>query len=153
MVHARSSSGIAVTIDSEPSSWGHAQVQDRGPVVPADHYCIPPLERIDLERVLGLIRDQEYFILHAPRQTGKTSALKALQDHLNSGAVGDYCCVYVNLEGGQTAKHDVGRAMRAILSQIALRAQLALKDDFVRETKHEALEMEGPDGALNWVLT
>ena len=28
-----------------------------GPVVAADHYCIPPLERIDLDAVLGLIRD------------------------------------------------------------------------------------------------
>ena len=126
---------------------------NEGPVEPDMHYCIPPLERMDSERVLKLIRGRKYFILHAPRQTGKTSALKALQGLLNSGTVGSYRCVYVNLEGGQSAKHDVGRAMRAILSQIALRAQLALKDDFVRETKHEALEMEGPDGALNWVLT
>ena len=39
-----------------------------GPVVAADHYCIPPLERIDLDAVLGLIRDKKYFVLHAPRQ-------------------------------------------------------------------------------------
>ena len=51
-----------------------------GPVVAADHYCIPPLERIDLDAVLGLIRDKKYFVLHAPRQTGKTSALLALRD-------------------------------------------------------------------------
>ncbi len=43
-----------------------------GPVVLGEHYCIPPLERIDLEYVLELIRDMEYFTLHAPRQTGKT---------------------------------------------------------------------------------
>ena len=43
-----------------------------GPVVAADHYHIPPLERIDLDAVLGLIRDKKYFVLHAPRQTGKT---------------------------------------------------------------------------------
>ena len=75
-----------------------------GPVVAAEHYCIPPLERIDLEYVLGLIHDKEYFILHAPRQTGKTSALKALQDHLNSGAAGDYRCLYVNIEAAQVAR-------------------------------------------------
>ena len=126
---------------------------NEGPVVPRKHYCIPPLERMDLERVLELIRDEKYFVLHAPRQTGKTSTLKALQDLLNSGTVGDYRCLYVNLEGGQTARHDVGRAMRSILGEIAMRARLALKDDFVREIKHEALEMEGPDGALKWVLT
>ena len=58
-----------------------------GPVVPADHYCVPPLERIDLPEVLRLIRDRRYFVLHAPRQTGKTTALLALRDLLNeSGA-------------------------------------------------------------------
>ena len=51
-----------------------------GPVVAADHYHIPPLERIDLDAVLGLIRDKKYFVLHAPRQNGKTSALLALRD-------------------------------------------------------------------------
>ena len=57
-----------------------------GPVVAADHYHIPPLERIDLDDVLGLVRDKKYFVLHAPRQTGKTSALLALRDLLNGGA-------------------------------------------------------------------
>ena len=66
-----------------------------GPVRPDDHYCIPPLERIDLDAVLGLVRDKKYFVLHAPRQTGKTSALLALRDLLNRG--GDYRCVYAVL--------------------------------------------------------
>ena len=43
-----------------------------GPVKPEDHYCIPPLERFDLEEVLALVRMKKYFVLHAPRQTGKT---------------------------------------------------------------------------------
>ena len=30
-----------------------------GPVRPDDHYCIPPLERIDLDAVLGLVRDKK----------------------------------------------------------------------------------------------
>ena len=124
-----------------------------GPVVPAQHYCIPPLERMDLEYVLELIRDEEYFILHAPRQTGKTSALIALQDLLNSGTVGSYRCVYVNVEGGQSAKHDVGRGIRSVLFQIALRAQLALKDDFVDDRWLDILETAGPDAALTGVLT
>ena len=122
-------------------------------MVAQDHYCIPPLERVNLDYVLNLIRDQEYFMLYAPRQTGKTSTLKALQDLLNSGTVGSYRCVYVNLEGGATAKHDVGRAMPSILDQIALRAQDALKDDFVNDAWPEILETVGPHGALTRVLT
>ena len=57
-----------------------------GPMVPEDHYSIPPLERIDLDRALRLIREKRYFVLHAPRQTGKTSALLAFQGLLNSPA-------------------------------------------------------------------
>ena len=49
-----------------------------GPVVPAKHYCVPPLERFDLDEILRLIRAERYFVLHAPRQTGKTSALLAV---------------------------------------------------------------------------
>ena len=37
-----------------------------GPVRPGEHYCIAPLERLDLEEVLSLVRDQRYFVLHAP---------------------------------------------------------------------------------------
>ena len=55
-----------------------------GPIRPEKHYCIPPLGRLDLPDVLRLIRDEKYFVLHAPRQTGKTSALLALRDLLNT---------------------------------------------------------------------
>ena len=89
-----------------------------GPVVPADHYCIPPLSRLNLDEVLGLVRDKRYFVLHAPRQTGKTSALLALKDLLNSGAGGDVRCVYVNVEAGQALREDVEGAMRTILYEM-----------------------------------
>ena len=51
-----------------------------GPIVPAAHYHIPPLERMDYDTVRSLIDEGSYFILHAPRQTGKTSVLLALRD-------------------------------------------------------------------------
>ena len=52
-----------------------------GPVRADRDYQIAPLSRIDLEEVLGLIRDEKYFVLHAPRQTGKTSALLGRPGH------------------------------------------------------------------------
>ncbi len=61
-----------------------------GPVRPDDHYAIPPRDRVDIDELLGLIRAKQYFVLHAPRQTGKTSALIALRDLLNSGEAGDF---------------------------------------------------------------
>ena len=122
-----------------------------GPVRPDDHYCIPPLERIDLDAVLGLVRDKKYFVLHAPRQTGKTSALLALRDLLNRG--GDYRCVYADFEVGQAAREDTARAMRAILGELARRARVTLGDDTPDTLRARALETEGADGALIDVLS
>ena len=166
-MHRRSSSAIpsrAVKRTFRPGSKslsqsirnGHRRdvrkFKTSGPVVAAKHYCIPPLERIDLEYVLGLIHEAEYFILHTPRQTGKTSALKALQGHLNSGAASDYRCVYVNIEGAQTARQDMGRAMRTILGRLATRAQLVLKDNFIGDIRPEILRVFEPDEALEEAL-
>ena len=123
-----------------------------GPVVAADHYCIPPLDRVDLDDVLGFVRGKRYFVLHAPRQTGKTSTLLALQDLLNSGAAGDYRCVYANLEAGQAGREDTGRSMRAVLDELATRARLSLNDDFVDQTWPDVLSRSGPDAALKQVL-
>ena len=61
-----------------------------GPVHADRHYHIPPLTRIDLDGVLGPIGDEKYVVLHAPRQTGKTSPLLAPRDLLNGGGAGDF---------------------------------------------------------------
>ena len=124
-----------------------------GPVRAERHYRIPPLTRIDLDDVLGLIRDEKYFVLHAPRQTGKTSALLALRDLLNSGEKGAWRCVYANVEAGQAARENVTEAMRAMLSEFALRASLTLGDDSLEGICRAALDSAGPMGALVLALT
>ena len=123
-----------------------------GPVVARRHYCIPPLERMNLDRILALIRDQRYFILHAPRQTGKTSALYALQDLLNSGSVGSYRCIYVNVEPGQAFREDVREAMRSIISALASKSMSVLEDSFVEDVGFDILDRHGPGGGLVEVL-
>ncbi len=117
-----------------------------GPVKAELHYQIPPLARLDLDNLLMLIRQQKYFVLHAPRQTGKTSALLALRDELNES--GEYRCVYVNVEVGQSAREDVEAAMRAILSSIALSAD----DDVLARVWLNALTTVGPHSALQQTL-
>jgi hypothetical protein len=71
-----------------------------GPVNLEDHYALPPLSRLDADELLLLIQQKKYFVLHAPRQTGKTSLLLALMDFLNSGD--EYICLYANLTGIRT---------------------------------------------------
>ena len=121
-----------------------------GPVVAAKHYCIPPLERLDLRGILQLVGRERYFVLHAPRQTGKTSILLALRDELNRS--GSYRCVYVNVEVGQAAREDVGAATRSILNHTARRARSTLNDDFVANIWPETLARAGPYNALEEVL-
>ena len=122
-----------------------------GPVKPARHYHVPPLERMDLDEFRRLVAEERYFVLHAPRQTGKTSALLALQDLLNDE--GRFSCAYVNVEGGQTAREDVARVVRAVLSELAARADDALGDGSLEEIWPEVLAKRGPDTALRVALT
>ena len=121
-----------------------------GPIIPADHYHIPPLQRLDLDGLLMLIRQKKYFVLHAPRQTGKTSLLLALADLLN--ADGEFRCVYVNIEAAQTSREDVGRGMYNILTLLGTRALAALQDPFVENHAGEVLESSGPDSVLYKML-
>ena len=122
-----------------------------GPVVAEDHYCIPPLQRLNLNEVLRLIRDKRYFVLHAPRQTGKTSALLALRDLLN--AEDNYRCVYVNVEAGQAGREDVEQVMRTILGVLSSWARMTLDDEFLDEVWLDILAKYGPHGALDEALT
>ncbi len=123
-----------------------------GPVRPNNHYAIPPLDRVNADEFLTLIRAERYFVLHAPRQTGKTSALIALRDLLNRGEAGNFRCVNVNVEVGQVARDDTARGIRAILSSLATSAQL-LGDDYPDGIWPDILAKVGPEDALKRLLT
>ena len=123
-----------------------------GPIRPGRDYFIPPLERIDLAEVLELIRDERFFVLHAPRQTGKTSALLALRDLLNGGSAGDYRCVYVNVEPAQTAREDVPRAMRNVLNALSDEAEATLADHSAGRIARSVDAADDPHGALRRFL-
>ena len=121
-----------------------------GPVKADQHYCIPPLERVDLDEILQLIEWKKYFVLHAPRQTGKTSMLLALADRLNTGD--SYRCVYINVEVAQTSRADIGDAIPNVLSQLALHAGRMLGDTSVHTLRQKVLAQEPPGSALTVLL-
>jgi len=77
--------------------------------------------------VLRLIEQQKYFVLHAPRQTNKTSCLLALREHLNSQGI--CCCVYFNVEIAQAARENIFQGIQAILSEMASWARITLVGD------------------------
>lgn len=83
-----------------------------GPCNPTDHYMLPATAR--LPQVPQLIAKKSYFVLHAPRQTGKTTALLALACDLT--ASGQYVAALVSMEVGAPFSDDPGAAELAILS-------------------------------------
>lgn len=122
-----------------------------GPVNCQDHYCLPPLERFDLDHVLTLIAQRKYFVLHAPRQTGKTTCLLALMDYLNRQ--GNYRALYINVEIGQSARENVEAAMWAIVGELASRARDFLHDPFLHHNLAEIRQVGGGHAALAEALT
>ena len=91
--------------------------------------------------------------MHRVERARLPSVLLALQELLNSVAVGDYRCVHANVEAGQAGREDPRRAMRTILGEPASRARFALRDDFVDELRLDILDRFGPDGALKEILS
>lgn len=102
-----------------------------GPIKPEIHYNVDPLARINVEEIEQLIHQQKYFVLHAPRQTGKTSYLLALRDYLN--ARGEFCVVYANVEAGKAYRNDIQTVENIVVSQIAEKACTVLHDDLPRQ--------------------
>ncbi|QVL50855.1 MAG: ATP-binding protein [Thiocapsa sp.] len=121
-----------------------------GPIRSEDHYSLPPLSRWDLDEILRLIEQKKYFLLHAPRQTGKTTCLLALAEHLNRA--GQYRAVYANLEIAQTAREDVARGMRAICGAIGGAARRYLGEERLYEWTEAVWPAHGADGVLNALL-
>jgi hypothetical protein len=85
-----------------------------GPCFPAHHYMIEPLGR--LPEAVPLIEQAAYFVVHAPRQTGKTTTLIALARALT--AQGRYAALYFTCEAGEALGEDVGRVEQIVWQSI-----------------------------------
>ena len=120
-----------------------------GPQKPAMCYTIDPLKRFDLDDVLTLIRQERYFVLHAPRQTGKTSCLLALRDYLNDE--GDYVAVYVNVEAGQAMRNDVVSVVNSTCDMIADRLSDIVGEELPFRIREEVKKTE-PASMLTMML-
>ena len=65
-----------------------------GPCNPRKNYMLPAMQR--LPEVTRLINDEAYFVVHAQRQCGKTTAFRTLVDEINSK--GEMGAMYCSLE-------------------------------------------------------
>ncbi|NJO08068.1 MAG: ATP-binding protein, partial [Chloroflexaceae bacterium] len=122
-----------------------------GPVNSDKHYCLPALERFDLNEVVSLIQKERYFILHAPRSNGeKQTYLKALATYLNES--GYYHCLYVNVEAGQAARGNMDKGIQAILSIVGKSALYDVDDPYPASIWQDTLRDEGALNAFAVVL-
>jgi hypothetical protein len=88
------------------------------------NYMIPPERR--LPEAVGLVDQQAYFALHAPRQTGKTTTMIALARRLTEA--GRYAALYFTCEEASVFPEDVAAAEKVIASSIAGAAELHLPE-------------------------
>ena len=93
-----------------------------GPCVPGKHYMIDLAERF--ADVRQLIDTERYFILHAPRQTGKTTAVLQLADQLN--LEGQYIALYINVEAGQPWRDNITELNRTIINEFRISSKIYL---------------------------
>lgn len=85
-----------------------------GPCDPEVHYMLPPERR--LPGIRPLIAERAYFVVHAPRQSGKTTSFQHLAKALT--AEGRYAALLTSCETGRTARDDVDRGVGAVIQAI-----------------------------------
>ena len=118
-----------------------------GPIMPDDHYYIPLIERINADEIIHLIEQKKYFVLHAPRQSGKTSSLLQLMKLLNDS--GKYKCLYINVESAQAARENVEEAMKAIIRTLERSENFYLKENIIKKYSKEAIESSAFEALAN----
>ncbi|MCX6876070.1 MAG: hypothetical protein NTW21_20030, partial [Verrucomicrobia bacterium] len=88
-----------------------------GPCVPAKHYLLPTSERC--AEIHSLIASEMFFVIHAARQSGKTTLLNALQQDLEAG--GRYHALYCSLESVQgivDAREGIPSVVKNLVSRL-----------------------------------
>ena len=112
-----------------------------GPCIPGKHYMLPALDR--LPQIRRLVAREQYFVIHAPRQTGKTTAVQALVDEIN--AKGEMVALYCTLETLQNAT-DPEKASLAIRDLIRDNFNAAFPKETASVARQEAVSTDGGAG-------
>ncbi|MDR1241743.1 MAG: ATP-binding protein, partial [Deltaproteobacteria bacterium] len=91
-----------------------------GPCIPAEHYMLDAIARLPEARTLA--ENKHYFVIHAPRQSGKTTLLKSLTREI--GAEGKFYALYCSLEALQGVA-DAAEGANGISAVLRLSVQRA----------------------------
>ncbi|MBI4649456.1 MAG: AAA-like domain-containing protein, partial [Bacteroidia bacterium] len=92
------------------------------------HYMVEPLRGLE-KQIYDLIEKNQYFVIHAPRQTGKTTLLHALAHKLNSE--GNYIAVTFSLETAGYRSITENEANIKIISALYMSSELFVTDKYL----------------------
>jgi AAA-like domain len=115
-----------------------------GPCQSDIHYMLPPSVR--LPHIESLIHQRNYFVIHAPRQTGKSTAMLSLAEELTKS--GRYAAIMVSVEVGSPFNNDPQRAETAILSSWRSAARVYLPPELRPPAKEEMAVGQGIEETL-----
>ncbi len=101
-----------------------------GPCFPRMHYMLPPKDRLVGASLERYIRDELYWVLHAPRQTGKTTFLQSWMHEINAGDEAIAC--YVTIERCQGIP-EPEKAIPAMIDAINSSAANFIAPEYVPE--------------------
>ena len=96
-----------------------------GAIDPKKHYFLP--HRLNWKELIGFIEKEYYFVLHAPRQSGKTTAIIEFVKHLNQE--GKYRALYLSIESARTAVNNILDAVEITLKQCKDKIKLFLPSE------------------------
>jgi hypothetical protein len=116
-----------------------------GPCRPEMHYMLPPQDRLDQVDLKRFINEELYWVLHAPRQTGKTSFLMNWMLELNQSQ--DFVGLYVSCETAQGLEAPE-KAIPLICDSLRRRAEQNLPQEYWLEN----LKDENEGGRLSAML-
>jgi len=114
---------------------------------PRDHYMVPPRPR--LPDVGALIDQKAYFVVHAPRQSGKTTCFHHLARELT--AEGRYAALLTSCETARTVGDDVDRGVNVVVRAIETDAGRDLPAD-LRPPPAESVHHVDAEMRLNGYL-
>ncbi|MCX6277548.1 MAG: ATP-binding protein [Bacteroidetes bacterium] len=114
---------------------------------PTDHFMVDPLRGLN-KTILDLIDNKYYFTIHAPRQTGKTTLLRALMDQIN--ADGARICLYFSVETAGYRSITIDDANKNINRAIIESAKSFLPEGYWLKHFERAGEMSFKDFVMQW---
>ncbi|MEV5576692.1 AAA family ATPase [Spirillospora sp. NPDC052269] len=123
-----------------------------GPCIPGEHYMLDPLARLPEARRLA--EQGKYFVVHAPRQSGKTTTLAALARELN--AAGGHAALRFSAEAARVNGEDFVGAQQNLIGSLRKAARYS---DLPLDCQPPDAWPEAPPGLLlhavlqEWAVT